>query len=177
MTKLIFIDTETTGLNPTKFHPYEVAWAGEVGEPKRLVLPHRWRDGDPAALAVGHYLERRIFEEPVATDSQIRDLHTELTGVTLVGSNPGFDAVHLAQLFRRTIQMDGPWHHRMIDVASGAMWVFGWERPKGLADVVKELRARGHEIPKPNHSAVGDVITTRAVYFALRDMRASVVAA
>jgi hypothetical protein len=48
------------------------------------------------------------------------------------------------------------------------MWVFGWDRPKGLADVATACRERGYEIPEPDHTAEGDVRTTRAVYEALR---------
>lgn len=41
----------------------------------------------------------------------------------------------------------------------------------GLVDVAKECRYRGHVIPEPDHTAEGDVRTTRAVYEALRAIR------
>lgn len=167
MNDLIFIDTETTGLSQYTHEAYEVAWVGEEGEPERLVLPHTWQHGDPFALMVGHYFERRIFQEPVAGEEDIDYLHRELTGATLVGSNPGFDANHLTVTFGK-FEYDVPWHYRLVNVAEGAMWLFGWDRPKGLADVTKALREREFEIPEPDHTAVGDVLTTRAVYFALR---------
>ena len=65
-------------------------------------------------------------------------------------------------------EYEPPWHYRLVNVAEGAMWLFGWDRPKGLADVTKHLRGMEFEIPEPDHTAVGDVLTTRAVYFALR---------
>jgi hypothetical protein len=89
-----------------------------------------------------------------------------LTGATIVGSNPAFDTAML-----RARWGHAPWHHRLINVAEGAMWLFGWERPKGLADVRTALVERGFEIPEPDHTAAGDVEATRTVYYALRSIR------
>ena len=89
MNDLIFIDTETTGLSHYTHEAYEVAWVGEEGEPKRLVLPHTWQQADPFALTVGHYFERRIFDEARAGEAEIGGLHLELTGATLVGATRG----------------------------------------------------------------------------------------
>lgn len=168
LNKLIFIDTETTGLDPQRYEAYEVAWAGETGEPKRLILPHDWRNGEPFALSVGHYFDRKIFNEPMASEGQLAGFADELVNATLVGSNPSFDAAHLTETLRE-YGLQPTWNHRLVNVAEGAMWIFGWDRPKGLADVTKHLRELGHEIPEPDHTAVGDVLTTRAVYKALRN--------
>lgn len=167
MTLLCFIDTETTGLDPHKYEAYEVAWAIDNGPINRLVLPHDFAMADPEALRIGHYLDRRVHKEPMASYAEIMDLHEALTGVTLVGSNPSFDANFLSKVFR-AVGEPIPWHHRLINVAEGGMWVFNWSRPKGLAEVAEELRALDYEIPEPDHTAAGDVATTRAVYYALR---------
>lgn len=94
-------------------------------------------------------------------------LGAHLSDTTLVGSNPAFDAAMLTRYIGTPT-----WHHRLVDVSDGAMWVFGWDRPHGLADVADACRAQGFEIPTPDHTAEGDVRTTRAVYDALRDLRA-----
>lgn len=167
MTILCFIDTETTGLDPLAGHQaYEVSWWKENEiEPNTLQLGHTLDNADYFALSVGRYHERGFQPFPPEPRT-LAMLANELRGVTLVGSNPAFDAA-----FLRHALGEAPWHHRLINVAEGGMWVFGWDRPKGLADVVAECRARGYEIPEADHTAEGDVRATAAVYRALRAIR------
>jgi hypothetical protein len=163
---LCFVDTETTGLDPRIHQPYEVCiWRDGWNEPNTYALPHTLEHADPQALKVGGYFEREcMYRNGDQTTARVLTKH--LRGVTLVGSNPAFDAAMLTRIIGTPV-----WHHRMLDVAQGAMWVFDWHRPKGLADVALALRRRGYEIPEPDHTAEGDVRTARAVYGALRDLR------
>ena len=164
MSALCFIDTETTGLDARIHQPYEVCyWRDDRDAPRTLHLPHSLDCADGAALRVGGYFDRGF--EPFPDRGQtVRDLIEALHGVTLVGSNPAFDAAMLTRFIGTAV-----WNHRLINVAEGAMWLFKWDRPKGLADVTAALRERGCEIPEPDHTAEGDVRTTRAVYEALRE--------
>lgn len=164
-TVLCFIDTETTGLDARIHQPYEVCvWREEWDAPKTYALPHTLEYADQAALRVGDYFGRgSLFRQGDHTTARVLAQH--LHGVTLVGSNPAFDAAMLTRVIGTAV-----WHHRLINVAEGGMWVFGWSRPKGLADVASECRRRGYEIPEPDHTAKGDVRTTRAVYLALREL-------
>lgn len=167
MSKLVFIDIETTGLDPMRHQAYEVCWWREESpSPSVLRLPHDLDYADDKALEVGQYHQRGFtpYRADGTTVSAILGLlTTSLRDATLVGSNPGFDAAFLARI------LDGPvWHHRLIDVAQAAQWIFGWDRGRGLAGVVEECQKRGYEIPTPDHTAEGDVRATRAVYEALR---------
>lgn len=164
MNKLVFVDTETTGLDPRIHDAYEVAWVGETGCVSRMVLPHDLINADERALEIGHYHERGIARQKQADGLLLSFLIEELRGATLVGSNPAFDAAFL----KKALLGEAPWHYRLMNVADAAVWVFSWDRPRGLFDVVLELKRRGHVIPDPDHTAVGDVETTRAVYQALR---------
>lgn len=165
-TTLCFIDTETTGLDARIHQPYEVAWAFEGDDPvKSMYLPHDLTHADPVALKVGRYFEREMHAKSSPSDAA-KWLANMLRGKTLVGSNPAFDAAMLTRVIGTAV-----WHHRLINVSEGAMWVFNWDRPRGLADVAERLRAEGYEIPEPDHTAEGDVRTTRAVYEALRAFR------
>lgn len=168
MTVLAFIDTETTGLDARIHQPYEVSWWREdKREPVTLELPHSLDHADGQALNVGGYFDRGMTPhgDPAGDCYEARVLVRELRGTTLVGSNPAFDAAMLTWFIGAPV-----WHHRLINVAEGAMWTFGWERPKGLSDVVYHLRYLGHDIPEPDHTAEGDVRATRAVYYALREI-------
>ena len=167
MTVLCFIDTETTGLDARIHQPYEVCiWREDEPNPGTLALPHSLEFADQQALRIGGYHDRQFtpYETDGATERRL--LLKALTGATLVGSNPAFDAAMLTRVIGAPV-----WHHRLINVAEGGMWVFGWDRPKGLADVATECRDRGYDIPEPDHTAEGDVRATRAVYEALRAIR------
>jgi hypothetical protein len=167
-TTLCFIDTETTGLDARIHQPYEVCyWREDEIDPVEIRLPHSLHCADGAALQIGGYFERDFRPEADRNDYWVGHLAKRLNGVTLVGSNPAFDAAMLTRFIGAPV-----WHHRLINVAEGGMWVFGWDRPKGLADAASECRARGYDIPEPDHTAEGDVRATRAVYEALCSIRA-----
>lgn len=169
---LAFIDTETTGLDARIHQPYEVCiWLEDWDLPETYDLPHDLTHADQQALNIGGYWEReqRPWSEVMIGQTArqtARKLIRHLRGVTLVGSNPAFDAAMLTRFIGAPV-----WHHRLINVAEGAMWLFDWDRPKGLSDVVLALRDRGHDIPEPDHTAEADVRATRAVYYALRAER------
>lgn len=164
MSVLCFIDTETTGLDPRIHQPWEVCyWREDEREPTTLRLPHDLQHADPKALDIGGYWGRSGAVDLRGNIGAPWMVAHALRGVTLVGSNPAFDAAMLTRVIGAPV-----WHHRLINVAEGGMWVFGWDRPKGLADVAAACRERGYKIPEPDHTAEGDVRTTRAVYEALR---------
>lgn len=166
MTTLCFIDTETTGLDARIHQPYEVCiWREDWEQPRTFDLAHDLVHADGQSLKIGQYFERNanlITNGGISPGVLARHLHD----VTLVGSNPAFDAAMLTRFIGAPV-----WHYRLINVAEGAMWLFGWDRPKGLADATAELRTRGYDLPEPDHTAEGDVRTTRAVYYALREER------
>lgn len=171
-TTLCFIDTEATGLDARIHQPYEVAWWREdEAQPAQVNLPHTLEHADPTSLAIGHYFDRGFapWGGGAATRTCVGNVARHLQGVTLVGANPGFDAAMLTRFIGTQV-----WHHRMIDVSTGAMWLLGWDRPRGLLDTALALRDRGYEIPEPDHTALGDVRTTRAVYDALRAEQAAI---
>ena len=167
MSVLCFIDTETTGLDPRIHQPYEVCWWRDDEESPRTVdLPHSLLYADQQALNIGGYYDRhkRPFED--SDERHATGLMKALRSVTLVGSNPAFDAAMLTRVIGTPV-----WHHRMIDVSNVAMVVYGDDRPIGLAAIAERLRAADWDIPEPDHTAEGDVRTTRAVYEALRAIR------
>ncbi len=160
-TALVFLDTETTGLDPVLHEVWEIAWAINGGSTTSRVVPHSIATADPKALEMNGYVGRGLGVpgDPWA-DIELR---SDLARATIVGANPAFDTA-----FLRARWGVAPWHHRLIDVESMALGILGYERPKGLHALAADLRDRGHEIPEPDHTAAADVATTRAVYGALR---------
>jgi DNA polymerase-3 subunit epsilon len=172
MGSLVYLDIETTGLDPLLHDVVDIAWAVEDGDIKSFVPEHNLAGADPAALRINRYFDRGLEIHrrggELACVALELDLLRALDGSTVVGSNPAFDTAFL----RRKLGV-AMWHHRLIDVSNVAMMVFNWTRPSGLADVVEELRALGYTIPAPDHTAAGDVESTRAVYLALREIRSA----
>lgn len=161
MSDLVFLDTETTGLDPALHEMWEIAWAVNDGPTQSCIVTHTICTADPRALELNGYWTRGFAEHPVeSADVTLREI---LAGATIVGANPAFDTA-----FLRARWGLAPWHHRLVDVESMALTVLDYDRPKGLHALATDLRDRGHDIPSPDHTAAADVETTRAVYNALR---------
>lgn len=161
MSDLIFLDTETTGLEADKHEIWEIAWAVNDGEIESAIIPHSIVKADPKALGMNGYYKRvHYVDQGINVDLLVREM---LEGNTLVCANPTFDRMFMWQRWGYE-----PYHYRSIDIESMALLAFEWERPRGLKDVAAELRYRKHDIPEPDHSAAKDVEVLRACYHALR---------
>lgn len=162
-TELVYLDIETTGLNPDLHEVWEVAYAVEDEPIQSFVLVHDLATADPQALELNGYY-RRGWRVP--NEDADMELKKVLAGNTVVGANPSFDTE-----FLRARWGTAPWHHRKIDVEVYAQAVFKWDRPKGLHDVYTYLKDEiGMWLPAPDHTAAGDVDTTRSVYRILRGL-------
>jgi hypothetical protein len=158
---LAFVDTETVGLE-LDHDIWEIAFA--IGDRPISVsqVDHSLRNADPKALELNGYYDRMVSNHYWLNDQFIMKA---LTGKTLVGANPSFDAYRLQRRWGRQV-----WHYRLVDVESMAVSVFDLNKPLGLKGLVDKLRERGYDIPENDHSAGGDVDTTREVYKALREI-------
>lgn len=163
MSDLIFLDTETTGLEYDKHEIWEIAWAVNDGPVEERILVHSLKTADPKALDLNGYHIR--YPEGARSKGPMTDLEVRsvLADNTIVCANPTFDRFFM--YFRWGHE---PYHYRSIDIESMAMLVFGWERPRGLKDVAAELRQRMYNIPDPDHTAGVDVEVLRACFNALR---------
>lgn len=165
MTRLAFVDCETTGLDPLRHEVWEVALVvrtlpDEEGksppdEERHWFLPVDLGAADPVALSIGGYYER--YEAPPAQRDVTRggvkyrewidhvgEFATEFArlthGAQLVGAVPSFDAGFLGPLLRTHGACPG-WHYHLIDVEPLAWgWVHG--RRKQLTKIVDGLGSR-----------------------------------
>lgn len=168
----VFLDTETTGLNYDTDHVIEVAWAVEDGFVRTLVLPHDVTNAHPKALEINRYYERGLDKASVASAEEIDAFLAEIKGCTLVGANPRFDATMLVN----SLGLDEePWHYRLFDLQSFAAGILGGEVPQGMAKLFDVLTFAGYTVPKPDHSAAGDVEATRVLYNILRDIQGALI--
>lgn len=160
----VFVDTETTGLNPAKHQIWEAAYAVEDEVVETGFLAHDTSTADPAALHFNKYLERMSpqldLRVAVKFEGQFK---AALQGATIVAANPAFDT---SFLFARW--GEAPWHYRLLDVEAYAMPILGYETPQGLHRICKDLRGQGFEVYEPDHSARADVLALRDAFRALQ---------
>lgn len=169
--RLVFLDLETTGLDPGRHEFWELA----TFEPGRgWDLYHRnvyLQTADPISLQVGRYYERReafalsgLEVTRVPDKTLAKALAVQLAGAVVVGINPGFDLAFLER-FLSTQGECGAWKHTPIDARLFAVG-------RLMADVGRQAdRAQELEPPfsanwlaeylaievRDRHTALGDV--------------------
>jgi DNA polymerase III alpha subunit (gram-positive type) len=156
---LVYLDTETTGLDPERHEIWELAYAVNDGPIYSGVVTHSLRYADPTALAMNGY-QKRKKQVAYLTETECREA---LVGSTLVAANPAFDAA-----FLRARWGVAPWRYRLLDIEAYAMGALVYDVPRGLKDIAAELNLLGWEIPQPDHTASGDVRTLRECHRALK---------
>lgn len=154
---LVFVDVETTGLDPSLHSIWEVAFAVDDGPILSSFVAHSTEHADPGALEVNGYLDR-FQGAPLLGLEFERQLRGALTGNTLVAANPAFDAA-----FLRARWGVAPWRYRLLDVEAYAMPYFDLDVPVGLARIAELLG-----IEAPDHTAHADVDVLRKCFYELR---------
>lgn len=167
MPDLIFVDTETVSLAPTGDAVWEVAAIDGEGTGPWLRHNKGKLLDDPHQINAPH--DRRRFASEFM----------RLTwGKHLVGANPAFDALRLADLLTKHGACVG-WHHRLIDVEVLALgWMCGQSHDLGLPmdelgleeltapySQSKTAELLGIVMPEAeHHTALGDARTAKKIY-------------
>lgn len=191
MTKLVFLDTETTGLA-------DQCEIWEIGliireHPALRDEEHAWQirpdlaTAEPTGLRIGRYYERMgglfygsVGEARITTDPDDdilthADRQTDartvaakvahmLDGATIVGAVPDFDARHLTRFLRARGQA-GTWHYHLVDVETFAAGRLGQAPPWGFDDLLEAYGLKYDEADR--HTALGDARMVRDLYDAV----------
>lgn len=185
-TRIVFTDTETTGLNPSYHDVWEVAVvhqrSSSAEDTKVLyqILPNNLRLASEEALQISGFYERFKVPEghqaaridpdtgsvhPMRFADVQRRLIRQFKGAVMVANNVTFDAMFL----RRLIQTE-PWHYRPIDIIAMAATHLGLLTPGDLPWRSEEVsRKLGVEPPAKGgrHTAMGDALWVRDMWDAL----------
>jgi DNA polymerase III epsilon subunit-like protein len=180
MSRLVFIDTETTSLRPDRR-----AW--EIGLLARdpgtgMDIPSHWfidiadldlGNADPFALKIGGFYDRHpqaagLRLGVAAEKSALLEVERITRGAHLVGAVPNFDAEVLGARMRAH-GIAPSWHYHLIDVEALAVG-FLHARVGGLIDLpwksdwlTKQLGLDA--VPEEErHTALGDASWARAIY-------------
>lgn len=162
MKQLVFVDTETTGLDPSVDKMVELTYAVEDGPLKTLYFGVR---SVPTFIDdLTKFTERGIDKMPEATEDEINEFWDACNGNTMVAANPAFD--------KGFINKRGLWnfHYRMLDIESYAMARLGLDQIPSMFQIVQELEKRGYTLTQPDHSSYNDVKALREAYKILRYM-------
>jgi hypothetical protein len=186
MTPLIFLDTETTGLQPDRHTIWEIAWAtalhDQVSEKLHLVrrrqatvpLPFdKWAGADAKALEIGRYGERGtdgLAEKETVImwlQQDTANVQREAGGlVHLVGACPWFDHNMLAMNWLGWPGFgEGMWHYHLVDVEALAAGKTGIAPPYKSSELTDALGCKVDD--KDKHTAMGDVNWAISLYAAV----------
>ncbi|KAB2975993.1 3'-5' exonuclease [Streptomyces sp. SS1-1] len=161
---IAFVDCETTGLDPIRHMPWEVAIIRR--EPDGTETEYLWQirptraelaAAQPEALRIGGYAERFAVPDGAAAADMLAvpvvpldyldvagRIFKALTGAVMVGSNPHFDASFLHRMLQTGAT---PWHYRPVCIATLAAG-----RKLGMTEMVRRVGGTAQpsdEVPFP----------------------------
>ena len=169
---LLFIDTETTGLDETKHELLEVAAIRTTPDGLSVlqtytakIKPRNIAAAETKALQINGYVESEWTDDKcVPRDVLAQTLQVMARDTVLVGQNVSFDEKFLAVLFRE-VGIPAPWGYHKIDTVTLA-WPFFLKTPlEGLS--LSKLATYLNVKEIPTHRALADAEVCRQVYIAL----------
>lgn len=164
--RTVFLDIETTGLNPLKNEIMEVAAIVREDDPGKadreihFSLPIVERLADAKALEINGYHDRRDELNAIQINRlEAAELLAPLKGALVVGNNIQFDLRFIELLIS-----DAPWYYSPLDLKALVAGRCGMDKPastKLIAEVA------GVPLSKDAHTALVDARWNRDVYDAV----------
>lgn len=181
MTKLVFLDTETTSLRHDR-RAWEIALI--TRDTENGDLEHSWfvdaddldlGNADLNSLRIGRFYDRHPDVCPfpdtdpfgaatIAEPDVLRMLEHSLRGATIVGAVPNFDAEVLGTRMRAH-GICPSWHYHLVDVETLAAGALKQPPPWGFDDLLAVFGLKYAEADR--HTALGDARMVRDLYDAV----------
>ena len=174
MTRLVFLDTETTGLSldddiwdiamivaDGESPPVEYQFFVQHSRAKAAMLPESFRADHDA---------RYDFWSAMSPGEAARLVWDSTAGAHIVGAVPNFDTERLARLIQAELLVKPKWHYHLIDVETLAVgYLSARDQRVDLPwDSDALSRACGVEPPSDaRHTALGDARWARDLYYAV----------
>jgi DNA polymerase-3 subunit epsilon len=176
---LLFVDTETTGLDAAKHELLEVAAIRTSPDGKTIkgtfeakLFPHNIAGAEKTALEVNQYSPQEWTVEKCATPEAVVDALQRLAatdgGTVLVGQNVAFDEGFIKPLFDR-FNMKVPWGYHRIDTVTLAWPLYQTETSTLDGLSLKKLVSFLGITVDPKHRAMADAMACREVYLRIME--------
>lgn len=179
--KLLFLDTETGGLDPLKHDLLSVGlvvWTdGEITARKEVLIKGQPERCNTEALAVNridlesHNSQALDKAEAVREILNFLEEHFDKFPVIVAGHNVGFDIAFLRQLFHsQGFDFDHYFSHRSIDTSSilqylGLLQNLPNEEVQKMASSDRAFKDYGIRVPKgKRHTALADAVATAKLF-------------
>lgn len=179
MSDIVFMDTETLGLDPDapiwEFAAIRREWDGTERQFHCFIdhYPLPWIDTLPDAFA-SDYRARYIPKDAVTQFHASQVIKEATSGAHIVGAVPSFDTERLQRLLQRVAPVPharAPWHYHLIDIENVVVGFLTAQRGSLLLPPYKsdELSLGVGVDPSkfPRHTAMGDVQWIRAQWDAI----------
>lgn len=157
--KLIFVDTETTGLDATQDELVELSYADLYGPVRTLYF-----GVEKVSPFIDEFIgfTRRGIAGRKSTQAELDEFFRMSENNTMVAANPAFDKAFLEanDLFR--------FHYRMLDIESFGAKALNTAEVPGMKEIHEALTNAGYTMHEPNHTSRSDVLALRDAYNALR---------
>lgn len=172
MTRLVFLDTETTSLDRYTRRIWDIAYIirdkDHKDTEKQFFLDPNLKDADPMSLRIGGYYQRHPnfndghYENFVSTPMLVRTVVRDFMDAVIVGAVPSFDEETLARLCHES---GNPitWHYHLLDIESFAAGLLGMEPPWNFDKVLANYGV-GYRDGADRHTALGDARIVRDLY-------------
>lgn len=179
MSRLAFVDTETTGLDPDKHPIWEVALiVREDGADPADDLELSWQlpltpaaaaQHDPVARELTRFDARRWPDQDLTAPRAFAEAFADATaGAHIVGAVPSFDEERLRRMFR-PLMIATRWHYHLIDVEALAVGYLAAagnapDLPWSSTDLSEAMGVAAHP---DAHEAMADARWARDLYDAV----------
>lgn len=161
---LVFLDTETTGLDLDQDDLVELSYRKHGDEVVRtFYFEHDISKMPDNVRKMTSYDERNVANRPKVTHDDIVFLRKEFEGRTMVAANPSFDSSFIRRYGLFTF------HFRMLDIESFAMAKLRLDYMPGMKDIHKIL-SETYDFPAGDHTSAGDVVAMSTMYDILVQM-------
>lgn len=157
--KLIFVDTETTGLDPVTDQLVELSYAEEDGP---IITLYFGVETVPESIDKLIGFTKRGISGLMSPQKYIDEFIAVTRGETMVAANPSFD--------KGFLDANGLFHfnYHMLDIESYAMAKLGLDYVPSMSVLHTILEEQGEFISAPDHSSFSDVKSMREMYWALK---------
>lgn len=158
---LVFVDVETTGLDPEYDQLIELTFGTLTGTLQTLYF-----GVEKVAPFIDEMIgfTKRGIAGRTSPLTAFDDFYRLTEQQTMVAANPTFDRGFMVknELYR--------FHHRSLDIESYAMAKLDLQEMPGMADVYNILTERGFKITEPDHTSRNDVQAMIDAYRVLRKL-------